>query len=544
MTPTTQPFSIETRKKWYSISAKILKLAFWVLGAFMLVLIGLEGPNVKSSLWPGLLLFSCFSGLAFLVMWKKTIEILINDDELPNPQYPGKTYDRTYFFLACAMWIWAVAAFLSYLSSSEFWGLHDFFKQYPEWDYFLTSTLSSLNTMCFLLAIRDFNLQQEPKWFGQRPIRWMRKLKGILILTITALAISGGLVFGFNVGNWAFLPDTILSVLTLFMLLVSLKTMFEERGFGRLRVLVDVAILFALVVSLAQLLPQNLNIKETELYYSLYLVYKLAFISIHLILGLSWVSSLMVGYIGSFEEKLSSKEKQLNEWQAKLEEMGIELKKKDEELKETDKRLKNIFHDVANNITSLHENCNRILESQKKGQKIDDELNNLKIRIDNLSNLYRLLHNKEERFLHYSQKIFDSIQKYNPEFLMTLNCDQGQCEEFKMDPNKSYDIWIILVELLTNARRHAFSQGFEGDKKIVITLEESCLTFYCNGDQSFPEKFGGVIEWVNDENRNKDFEPNIGGGWNNIRSSCQKHAMRIEKGEKQLIKFFLDKKPS
>lgn len=240
------------------------------------------------------LFFSCFAGLAFVFIDKNMNE-LIRDGKV---KILNKGIDRSNHWLVWALIIWITGDLIElYLLNSG----PSFIKN-ELGKHAIKSFLSTINSLFFILAMRDFDFKKIPSW--KKKLLYKR-LFGIkkdgekeTMVYIYGLAIF---IFTFEVFlAWIQpeipdiisvvciqVPDNVFSIFTIILLGFHLTTAFAERGKGEYILLVFITLGLVFYVQIVPfiedfLLKQNLNIVLAALY-------RISLISLFLFLSFSWL---------------------------------------------------------------------------------------------------------------------------------------------------------------------------------------------------------------------------------------------------------------
>jgi two-component sensor histidine kinase len=186
-------------------------------------------------------------------------------------------------------------------------------------------------------------------------------------------------------------------------------------------------------------------------------------------------------------------------------------------LEEKEILLKEIHHRVKNNlqvVSSLLNLQSRTLESESARAAIRDGQNRVKSMALIHQNLYRTDHLTSMDVKEYVSKLSDSLfQSYNvePERIKLKN----EVDSMQMDVDLLVPLGLILNELLSNALKHAFPEGKEGQVQVKVKKQQN-----------------GFLMEVSDNgigiNEEKFFQPSDSFGLRMIKAFCEKLKAKME----------------
>lgn len=163
-------------------------------------------------------------------------------------------------------------------------------------------------------------------------------------------------------------------------------------------------------------------------------------------------------------------------------------------LKEKEVMLREIHHRVKNNmqiITSLL----RLQASQIKDPKIQKMLNLSQNRIKSMSLIHESLYQSGDltriNFLDYIQKMTTHVHSLFRQGKQVIDINYD-LEDVHLDINKAIPFGLIINELITNALKHAFPSGKNGEIELKLTQEISGKVIFCVKDNGT-----GIPEDVN-----------------------------------------------
>ncbi|MEO1260391.1 MAG: hypothetical protein AAFZ15_16460 [Bacteroidota bacterium] len=245
------------------------------------------------------LLFLIFTGIVFLFIGDRTNK-LIQDKAVKLPSRKKSDYSNSWLSLAVLMWVMVVSIDLLF----PLWD--------NQWNIFVKSGLSTLNSFFFIMAMLDLDFINEPDWKRWKIYPKILKNRQVVILMVVA---TGAVVLVFTLlfawllpgyldniyengteDSKRFLqlirfPDIILySFPTILMIFLHLNTAFIERRQKKFRIVLIFTIVLVFVIQLfpfSEVISGEFKVRMWgEVFYALY---RFLLISMFLFLVISWI---------------------------------------------------------------------------------------------------------------------------------------------------------------------------------------------------------------------------------------------------------------
>lgn len=386
------------------------------------------------------LFFSCFAGLAFIFIYKDSNELIQSKKVI---LYNDKKNDEANLFLSAALTVWVIIDLLVFYKL--------FFHQLTEVLWLtIISLASTINSFFFLRAMLEFDYKPPgPIW---KNYNWYRNGLGNkkVILTITLGAIGLTILIGAFIArigdenlNWGIrIPDMILSLITITLLGLHLRSAFVERGKREYNVLV---LLTLALVLLYQILPLPI-FRSSNLIQGvapiLSALYRILLISLFLFLSFSWVDFFR-GRRLTIEKEQIEKER-ATQYKA---------------YKRVSHRLNNFLTTHLGGTIHAYENTKEV----KSNKRFSEIMKSLGVYTSTLIEIHNTVETKKDGKTNKS--LYKFLQDLKIEFEQLFSGEEnhfymGIHEECKNIYNDEEDhifatfIGTCLNELITNANKH------------------------------------------------------------------------------------------